>query len=41
VVIPAGTPHFVAAEGDTVIQVHGIGPIAFRLVGDAGSATPH
>jgi quercetin dioxygenase-like cupin family protein len=40
VVIPAGTPHFVAAEGDTVIQVHGIGPIAFQPVGDAGNATP-
>lgn len=39
VVVPAGTPHFVAAEGDTIIQVHGIGPIAFRLVGAAGGAT--
>ena len=39
VVIPAGTPHFVATEGDTIIQVHGIGPIAFRLVGDGGSTT--
>jgi quercetin dioxygenase-like cupin family protein len=37
VVIPAGTPHFVAAEGETVIQVHGVGPIGFRLVGDPGS----
>jgi quercetin dioxygenase-like cupin family protein len=32
VVIPAGTSHFVAAESDTIIQVHGIGPIGFRLV---------
>lgn len=40
VVIPAGTPHFVATESDTVIQVHGIGPIAFRLAGDAGIPTP-
>jgi quercetin dioxygenase-like cupin family protein len=39
VVIPAGTPHFVATESDTIIQVHGIGPIDFRLVGDAGSTT--
>jgi quercetin dioxygenase-like cupin family protein len=38
IVIPAGTPHFVAAESDTIIQVHGIGPIAFRLVGEPGSA---
>jgi quercetin dioxygenase-like cupin family protein len=37
VVIPAGTPHFVATEGDTIIQVHGIGPIGFRLEGDSGS----
>jgi quercetin dioxygenase-like cupin family protein len=39
VVIPAGTPHFVATESDTIIQVHGIGPIGFRLVGDADSTT--
>ena len=39
VVIPAGTPHFVTTESNTIIQVHGIGPIAFRLVGDAGSRT--
>jgi quercetin dioxygenase-like cupin family protein len=32
VVIPAGTSHFVAAESETIIQVHGIGPIGFRLV---------
>ena len=37
VVIPASTPHFVATDSDTVIQVHGVGPIAFRLVGDADS----
>lgn len=30
VVIPAGTPHFVAAERETIIQVHGMGPIGFR-----------
>jgi quercetin dioxygenase-like cupin family protein len=39
VVIPAGTPHFIATDSDTIIQVHGIGPIGFRLVGDAGSTT--
>jgi quercetin dioxygenase-like cupin family protein len=36
VVIPAGTPHFVATESETIIQVHGIGPIGFRFVGDPG-----
>jgi len=30
IVIPAGTPHFVAIEKDTVVQVHGVGPIGFR-----------
>jgi quercetin dioxygenase-like cupin family protein len=39
VVIPAGTPHFVSTEGDTIIQVHGIGPIAVQFVGPA-SAPP-
>ena len=39
VVIPAGTPHFVGTESDTVIQVHGIGPIGFQFVG-RGSAPP-
>ena len=38
VVIPAGTPHFVGAESDTIIQVHGVGPIGFQLVG-RGSAS--
>jgi quercetin dioxygenase-like cupin family protein len=37
VVIPAGTPHFVATEAETIIQVHGIGPIGFRFVGDPGN----
>jgi mannose-6-phosphate isomerase-like protein (cupin superfamily) len=32
VIIPAGTPHFVATEGETVVQVHGVGPIRFRPV---------
>jgi quercetin dioxygenase-like cupin family protein len=32
VIIPAGTPHFVAVESETVIQVHGVGPIGFRPV---------
>lgn len=40
VIIPAGTPHYVAVESDTTIQVHGIGPIGFRPSGDAGGTTP-
>ncbi len=36
VVVPAGTPHYVSVESDTILQVHGVGPIGFRLVGDAG-----
>jgi quercetin dioxygenase-like cupin family protein len=32
VIIPAGTPHFVATERETVIQVHGFGPIGFKGV---------
>ena len=39
ILIPAGTPHFVATEDDTVIQVHGIGPVGFRFV--AGRGTTH
>src|SRR5262245_5992943 len=37
VVIPAGTPHFIATDTDTIVQVHGVGPIGFRFVGDPGS----
>ena len=33
VVIPAGTPHFVGIESDTIVQMHGIGPIGFQSVG--------
>lgn len=32
VIIPAATPHFVATERETVIQVHGFGPIGFKRV---------
>ena len=32
VIIPAGVPHFVFAEGATVVQVHGLGPLGMRLV---------
>jgi quercetin dioxygenase-like cupin family protein len=34
VAIPAGTPHFVAVESETIVQVHGMGPIGFRPAGD-------
>jgi quercetin dioxygenase-like cupin family protein len=30
VIIPAGTPHFIAVQGETIVQVHGVGPIGFR-----------
>jgi ChrR-like protein with cupin domain len=33
VVIPAGTPHFVYTERETIVQAHGMGPIAMQLVG--------
>src|SRR4029450_2603906 len=36
VIIPAGTPHFVATEGETIIQAHGIAPIRFQYVADPG-----
>ena len=32
VIIPAGTPHFIATEGEAVVQVHGVGPIRFHPV---------
>lgn len=32
VIIPAGVPHFVVAEGQTIIQVHGLGPLGMKLV---------
>ena len=41
ILIPAGTPHFVATEDDAVIQVHGIGPVGFRFVGGRGTTTEH
>jgi len=39
VVVPAGTPHFVSVETETIVQVHGVGPIGSRPVGDAGGTT--
>jgi quercetin dioxygenase-like cupin family protein len=41
IVIPAGMPHFLAIEKDTIVQVHGVGPVGFRLVGDRGATTRH
>jgi quercetin dioxygenase-like cupin family protein len=32
VVIPAGLHHFAMAQGDTVVQLHGIGPSSFDMV---------
>ena len=31
-IIPAGVPHFVLAEGQTTIQVHGVGPLGMKRV---------
>jgi quercetin dioxygenase-like cupin family protein len=30
--IPAGTPHYAMAKGDTVVQVNGVGPASMTLV---------
>ena len=30
--VPAGTPHFAMAKGDTVVQVNGVGPASMTLV---------
>jgi quercetin dioxygenase-like cupin family protein len=30
--IPAGTPHYAVAKGDTVVQVNGVGPASMTLV---------
>lgn len=30
--IPAGTPHFAMAKGDTVVQVNGVGPASITAV---------
>jgi quercetin dioxygenase-like cupin family protein len=30
--IPAGTPHYAIAKGDTVVQVNGVGPASITLV---------
>jgi quercetin dioxygenase-like cupin family protein len=39
--IPADTPHFAWAEGETVVQINGMGPAAIKLVEPAtGSSTP-
>jgi quercetin dioxygenase-like cupin family protein len=29
--IPAGTPHFAMAKGDTVLQINGVGPLSMTL----------
>ncbi len=31
--IPAGTPHYAMARGDTIVQVNGIGPASMTLTG--------
>jgi quercetin dioxygenase-like cupin family protein len=37
--MPAHTPHYAWAKGDTVVQVSGIGPFDLNLVGATGSST--
>ena len=39
-IIPAGVPHFVLAEGQTLIQVHGKGPLGMKLVGNEERRSP-
>ena len=29
--IPAGTPHFAMAKGDTLLQINGVGPMSMML----------
>lgn len=36
VVIPAGTPHFLSIESETIVQVQGIGRIGMTYVGAKG-----
>jgi quercetin dioxygenase-like cupin family protein len=31
--IPAGTPHYAMAKGNTIVQVNGVGPASITLVG--------
>jgi hypothetical protein len=30
--IPAGTPHYAVAKGETIVQVNGVGPASITLV---------
>lgn len=41
VIIPAGVPHFVSAEGSTIVQVHGVGPVGMTVVEDTITAKPN
>jgi quercetin dioxygenase-like cupin family protein len=38
--MPAHTPHYAWAKGETVVQVSGIGPFDLNLVAATGSSTP-
>jgi quercetin dioxygenase-like cupin family protein len=35
IVIPAGTPHYLWAKGDTILQVHGMGPGGVKFINPA------
>src|SRR6266508_3463061 len=32
IILPGGVPHFVLAEGNTILQVHGMGPVGLHFV---------
>jgi quercetin dioxygenase-like cupin family protein len=32
VIIPAGTPHFIATDTEAIVQVHGVGAVGFTSV---------
>jgi quercetin dioxygenase-like cupin family protein len=33
--MPRNVPHFAVAEGETIVQIHGVGPVVFRYVNPA------
>jgi quercetin dioxygenase-like cupin family protein len=36
VIIPAGTPHFIATENEAIVQVHGVGAVGITFVSTKG-----
>ena len=35
-VMPKGAPHFASTRGETILQIHGIGPLEFTYVNPRG-----